>query len=51
LIETMRGLWMGYTSTGTPVGHEAWVAAASCAGILVAAYGAASWLFRHRTAA
>jgi len=51
VIETMRGLWMGHTSTGASVGHEAWLAAACCAGILVAAFAAASWLFRHRTAA
>jgi ABC-2 type transport system permease protein len=51
IIETMRGLWMGHTSTGAPVGHEAWIAAAYCGGILIAAFAAASWLFRHRTAA
>jgi ABC-2 type transport system permease protein len=51
VIETMRGLWMGHTSTGAAVGHEAWIAAAYCAGILVVAFAAASWLFRHRTAA
>lgn len=51
VIETMRGLWMGHTSTGAPVGHEAWLAVAWCAGILAAAFAAASWLFRHRTAA
>ena len=27
VIETMRGLWMGHTSTGAAVGHEAWLAA------------------------
>ncbi len=26
LIEAMRGLWMGYTSTGASVGHEALLA-------------------------
>ena len=51
VIETMRGLWMGHTSTGAAVGHEAWIAAAYCGGILIAAFAAASWLFRHRTAA
>ena len=51
VIETMRGLWMGHTSTGAAVGHEAWLAAAWCAGILVASFAAATWLFRHRTAA
>jgi ABC-2 type transport system permease protein len=49
VIETMRGLWMGRTSTGASVGHEAWLAAAYCAAILVAAAATASWLFRHRT--
>ena len=51
VIETMRGLWMGHTSTGAATGHEAWIAAACCAGILAVAVPAASWLFRHRTAA
>jgi ABC-2 type transport system permease protein len=51
VIETMRGLWMGHTSTGAAVGHEAWLAVACCTGILVASFAAASWLFRHRTAA
>ena len=49
VIETMRGLWMGHTSTGASVGHEAWLAAAYGAAILVAAAVTASWLFRHRT--
>ena len=49
VIETMRGLWMGHTSTGAAVGHEALLAAVYCAAILVAAASAASWLFRHRT--
>jgi ABC-2 type transport system permease protein len=51
VIETMRGLWMGHTSTGASVGHEAWLAAVYCAAILVIAATAGSWLFRHRTAA
>jgi ABC-2 type transport system permease protein len=51
VIETMRGLWMGHTSTGASVGHEAWLAAAYCAAILVIAATAGNWLFRHRTAA
>ena len=51
IVETMRGLWMGHTSTGAAVGHEAWIACACCAGILAIAVAAASWLFRHRTAA
>jgi len=49
VIETMRGLWMGHTSTGAAVGHEALLAGVYCAAILVAAATAASWLFRHRT--
>jgi ABC-2 type transport system permease protein len=51
VIETMRGLWMGHTSTGASVGHEAWLAAVYCAAILVIAATAGSWLFRHHTAA
>ena len=50
IIETMRGLWMGHTSTGAAVGHEAWLAVAYCAAILVVAASRPSWLFRHRTA-
>jgi ABC-2 type transport system permease protein len=50
IIETLRGLWMGQTSTGASVGHEAIIAIAYCVGILVVSVGAASWLFRHRTA-
>jgi ABC-2 type transport system permease protein len=50
VIETMRGLWMGHTSTGASVGHEAWLAVAYCAGILIVACAAACWLFRCRTA-
>jgi ABC-2 type transport system permease protein len=49
-IETMRGLWMGHTSTGAAVGHEALLAGVYCAAIMVAAATAASWLFRHRAA-
>jgi ABC-2 type transport system permease protein len=51
VIETMRGLWMGHTSTGAAVGHEALLGVGYCAIILAAACAAASWLFRHRTAA
>jgi ABC-2 type transport system permease protein len=50
IVETMRGLWMGHTSTGATVGHEAWTAVAYCVGILVLSSAAASWLFHHRTA-
>jgi len=49
IIETMRGLWMGHTSTGVSVGHEAVIAVAYCAAILVVSTAGASWLFRHRT--
>ncbi|HEX3515597.1 MAG TPA: ABC transporter permease [Trebonia sp.] len=49
VIETMRGLWMGHTSNGASVGHEALLAAAYCAAILVIAATAGSWIFRHRT--
>jgi ABC-2 type transport system permease protein len=51
IIETMRGLWMGHTSTGAAVGYEALLAIAYCAGIIAVSAVAASWLFRHRTAA
>jgi ABC-2 type transport system permease protein len=51
VIETMRGLWMGRTSTGASTGHEAILAAAYCAAILALSVAAASYLFRHRTAA
>jgi ABC-2 type transport system permease protein len=50
IIETLRGLWMGATSTDVPVSHEAWIAVAWCGGILAVSVTAASWLFRHRTA-
>jgi ABC-2 type transport system permease protein len=51
IIETIRGLWTGHTSTGASPGHEALLAVAYCAAILIASSAAASWLFRHRTAA
>jgi ABC-2 type transport system permease protein len=51
IVETMRGLWMGHTSTGATVAHEARLAVAYCLAILVASSAAASWLFQHRTAA
>jgi ABC-2 type transport system permease protein len=50
VIETMRGLWMGHTSTGASLGHEATLAVVYCAAILVVSAGTATWLFRHRTA-
>jgi ABC-2 type transport system permease protein len=49
IIETLRGLWMGHTSTGATVGHEVWIAVACCTGILVISVGGASHLFRRRT--
>ena len=51
VIETMRGLWMGHTSTGASVGHEAILAVIYCAAILIVAFAAAARLFRRRTAA
>jgi ABC-2 type transport system permease protein len=51
IIETMRGLWMGHTSTGVALGHEAWLGVGYCAAILAVSFFAAAWLFRHRTAA
>ncbi|HEX3959755.1 MAG TPA: ABC transporter permease [Trebonia sp.] len=51
VIETMRGLWMGHTSAGASTGHEAILAIAYCAAILVLSVAAASYLFRHRTTA
>jgi ABC-2 type transport system permease protein len=51
VIETLRGLWMGHTSTGATVGHEAWLAVVYCAAILILGVAAASRLFRRRTAA
>jgi ABC-2 type transport system permease protein len=51
IVETMRGLWMGHTSTGATTGHEALIAAAYCVAILITSFAAATWLFRHRTAA
>ncbi len=48
IVETMRGLWMGHTSTGASVGSQAWLAVLYCLAILAASVAAASWLFRHR---
>ena len=50
LIEAMRGLWMGQTSTGASVGHEALLAVIYFGAILLVSTATASWLFRHRTA-
>jgi ABC-2 type transport system permease protein len=51
IIETMRGLWMGHTSTGASTGHEALLAVVYCVAITVLSAAGASYLFRHRTAA
>lgn len=50
LIEAMRGLWTGHTSTGAAVGHEALLAAVYFGVILILAASLANWLFRHRAA-
>jgi ABC-2 type transport system permease protein len=50
LIEAMRGLWMGYTSTGAAVGREALLAVVYFGAVLIVTASLASWLFRHRTA-
>jgi ABC-2 type transport system permease protein len=49
IVETMRGLWMGSTSTGASVGGQALLAVAYCVGIIAVSALAASWLYRHRT--
>ena len=51
VIETIRGLWLGRTSTGASLGHEAVLAVVYCAAILIASFAAAARLFRRRTAA
>jgi len=51
IIETMRGLWMGSTSTGAPVGREAAIAVGWCVAILAASAFAAAKLFRERSGA
>lgn len=48
IVETIRGLWMGHTSTGASVASQAWLAVLYCVAILVVSVAAASWLFRHR---
>jgi ABC-2 type transport system permease protein len=50
IIETMRGLWMGRTSTGASTSHEAILAVIYCLAITAISAAAASYLFRHRTA-
>jgi ABC-2 type transport system permease protein len=49
VVETMRGIWAGHTSTGASVGHDAWLAVVYCLAILAASLAGSSWLFRHRT--
>jgi ABC-2 type transport system permease protein len=51
IIETMRGLWMGHTSTGASTAHEAVIAIAWCMCLLTLSSAAASRRFQHRTAA
>jgi ABC-2 type transport system permease protein len=51
VIETMRGLWMGRTSTGASLGHEATLAVVYCLVILAISILGASRFFRRRTAA
>jgi ABC-2 type transport system permease protein len=51
IIETMRGLWMGHTSTGAGTAHEAVIAIAWCACLLILSGTVASRLFQRRTAA
>jgi ABC-2 type transport system permease protein len=50
IVETMRGLWMGHTSTGASTTHEAWLAIAWCVALLALSSAAASHLFHRRTA-
>jgi ABC-2 type transport system permease protein len=49
VIETMRALWMGRTSTGVSLGHEALLAVVYCLAILVISAVAAARFFHHRT--
>ncbi len=50
IIETMRGLWTGHTSTGASTSHEALIATGYCTAILTLSCLAATWLFLNRTA-
>jgi ABC-2 type transport system permease protein len=45
VIETIRGLWMGHTSTGASTGHEALIALAWTLGLLAVGVAVASWRF------
>jgi ABC-2 type transport system permease protein len=51
IVETMRGLWMGHTSTGASTAHEALIAIVWCVSLLALSSAAASRLFQRRTAA
>jgi ABC-2 type transport system permease protein len=51
IVETMRGLWMGHTSTGASTAHEALIAIAWCLVLLVLSSAVAARLFQYRTAA
>jgi ABC-2 type transport system permease protein len=51
VIETMRALWMGRTSTGAPLAHEALLATIYCIAITVVGAAAATALFRYRPTA
>ena len=51
IVETMRGLWMGHTSTGASTAHEALIAIAWCICLLALSSAAATRLFQRRTAA
>ena len=48
IIETIRGLWMGHTSTGVSTGHEALIALAWSLGLLATGIGLASWRFARQ---
>jgi ABC-2 type transport system permease protein len=50
IIESLRGLWMGHTSTGASTGHEALLAVVYCVAIAALSAAGASYLFRHRAA-
>ena len=48
VVETMRGLSIGHTSTGASVASQAALAELYCVATLVLSVAAASWLFHHR---
>jgi ABC-2 type transport system permease protein len=51
IIETLRAVWMGHTSTSVGTGHEALLAVIYCLVILIGSALAATRLFTRRTAA